>query len=134
MIAELDLTVGLWTAGSYAAGDDRVLVSVTDFHVARVRDLPTVWIEGLRLSRAWPTLPGAVGMWLWAKPLRRRSGSVSVWRSEDDLRNFVRWARHVAIMRRYRDAGELTSSSWFADRFDSTQIWAAARRQLTVGR
>ena len=133
MIAELDLTVGQWTSGSCRAAGGPVLVSVTDFHVARVRDLPAVWAEGLRLRRAWPAMPGAVGMWLWAKPLRRRSGSISVWRSEDDLRRFVRWPRHVAIMRRYRECGELASSTWLAETFDAAQIWSEARRRLATG-
>ena len=133
MIVELDLTVGQWTAGPCTAADEPVLVSVTDFHVARVRDLPAVWAEGLRLRRAWPAMPGAVGMWLWAKPLRRRSGSVSVWRSEEDLRRFVRWPRHVAIMHRYREFGELASCTWPAERFDRAQIWGDARRRLAAG-
>jgi heme-degrading monooxygenase HmoA len=133
MIAELDLTVAQWTQGPLTAADGPVLVSVTDFHVARARDLPAVWAEGLRLRRAWPSMPGAVGMWLWAKPLRRRSGSVSVWRSEDDLRRFVRWPRHVEIMRRYRDSGELVSCMWPAEHFDRAQIWSAARRRLATG-
>jgi hypothetical protein len=131
MIAELDLTVGLWTEGPFPADDGPVFVSVTDFQIAQARDLPAVWAEGLRLRRAWPTMPGAVGMWLWAKPLRRRSGSVSIWRNEDDLLRFVRWPRHVAIMRRFRGAGELTSSTWLAESFDAAAIWRAARRRIT---
>jgi hypothetical protein len=132
MIAELDLTVAQWTDGPFTADDGTVLVSVTDFHIARGRDLPVVWTEGLRLRRAWPAMTGAIGLWLWAKPLRKRSGSVSVWRSEDDLRRFVRWPRHVAIMRRYREAGELASWTWLAERFDAAEIWCAARQQLTT--
>jgi hypothetical protein len=133
VIAELDLTVAQWTEGPFTATDEPVLVSVTDFRIARGRDLAAAWAEGLRLRRAWPAMPGAVGLWLWAKPISKRSGSVSVWRSEDDLRSFVRWPRHVAIMRRYREAGDLTSWTWLAERFDAAQIWSAARRQLTTG-
>lgn len=133
MIAELDMTVAQWTEGPFTTDDGPVLVSVTDFHVARARDLPMVWAEGLRLRGAWPAMPGAVGLWLWAKPLHKRSGSVSVWRSEDDLRRFVSWPRHVAIMRRYRETGDLSSWTWLAERFDAAQIWGAARRQLTAG-
>jgi hypothetical protein len=126
----LDLTLALWTEGPSAA-DGSVLVSVTDFEVTDLRDRMSAWVLGLRLRRAWPSMSGAIGLWLWVKPLRRRSGSVSVWRSEEDLRRFVRWPRHVAIMRRYRGAGELTSATWWAERFDATQIWAAAERRLT---
>ena len=126
----LGLTFALWTQGPSGA-DGSVLVSVTDFEVTDVRDRIGAWAQGLRLRRAWPSLPGAIGLWLWVKPLRRRSGSVSVWRSEDDLLRFVGWPRHVAIMRRYRGAGELTSATWWAERFDAQQIWAAAERRLT---
>jgi hypothetical protein len=126
----LDLTLALWTEGPSGA-DGSVLVSVTDFEVADLRDRIGAWVLGLRLRRAWPSMPGAIGLWLWVKPLRRRSGSVSVWRSEEDLRRFVGWPRHVAIMRRYRDAGELTSATWWAEPFDAQQIWTAAERRLT---
>jgi len=108
-----------------------VLVSVTDFQLTRPRDVVRAWIQGLRLRRAWPSLPGAIGLWLWAKPLSKRSGSVSVWCSEEDLRRFVRWPRHVEIMRRYRSLGELTSATWWTDEFDASEIWLAAERRLT---
>jgi hypothetical protein len=126
-----DLTTAIWKEGPAGADGAPVLVSITDFQLARVKDLPGAWVEGLRLRRAWPSLPGAIGMWLWAKPLARRSGSVSVWRGEEDLRRFVAWPRHVAIMRRYRGAGDLTSAMWWAEHFDASVIWAAAERRLS---
>jgi hypothetical protein len=126
-----DLTLALWKDGPFHADDRPVLVSVTDFEVTGARDRIGAWTLGLGLRRSWPSLPGAIGLWLWVKPLRRRSGSVSVWRREEDLRRFVAWPRHVAIMRSYRGAGELTSATWWAERFDASQIWAAAERRLT---
>ena len=128
--SDKQLTVAFWTAGP-AGADGRVLVSVTDFQLARARDVVRAWVQGLRLRRAWPSMPGAIGLWLWAKPLSKRSGSVSVWRSEDDLRRFVRWPRHVEIMRRYHSVGELTAATWWTERFDASEIWVAAERRLT---
>ena len=128
------VTIAFWIAGPAAAEPaSRLLVSVTDFELSRARALPRIWIEGLRLRRAWPGLAGAVGLWLWAKPLSKRSGSVSVWRSEADLRAFVRWPRHVEIMRRYRHAGMLTATTWWMDCFDPAEIWAVAERRLAGG-
>jgi len=80
-----------WISGLAAETDGPVLVSVTDFRLARVRDLPGAYMAGARLRHAWPGLEGAVGQWMWAQPLARRSGAVSVWRSEEDLRRFVGW-------------------------------------------
>jgi hypothetical protein len=110
-----------------------VLVSVTDFRLAHTRDLPGAYVAGARLRHAWPRLEGAVGQWMWAQPLAKRSGAVSVWRSQEDLRRFVRWPVHVAIMRRYRDAGKLVSASWDVERFAAGPIWREAVRRLVAG-
>ena len=123
-------TFAWWTRGPAEVGGC-VLVSVTDFHLQHTGDLLRVYLAGLRLSRAWGSMSGAVGMWLWTKPLCKRSGSVSVWRSEEDLRRFVRWPRHLDLMRAYRDAGELTSTTWREARFEATGIWARAAAQLS---
>ncbi len=124
-----ELTLAWWTPGT-AHGRGPVFVSVTDFHVPRPQDLLRVYLEGWRLRRAWPAIPGAVGMWMWSKPLRRRAGSVSVWRDEQHLRRFVLWARHLELMRRYRDVGELFSNGWLEDRFDPKLVWSKAAGHL----
>ena len=121
----------IWIDGPAGPDGRPVLVSVTDFYIPRTRDLIRATLEGLRLRRAWPSMPGALGLWLWVKPLSRRSGSVSVWSSNEDLRRFVGWQRHVQIMRRYRPVGELTSASWWTERFDVSEIWETAERRLT---
>ncbi|WP_433478111.1 hypothetical protein ACQPZP_14390 [Spirillospora sp. CA-142024] len=116
-----------WRAGP-AAGDGPVLVSVTDFTCANPLDLPKVFRAGMDLRRAWPDLEGAVGVWLWARPLRRRCGSVSVWTDEAALKRFVGWPPHVAIMRRFRNRGTIHAHTWEADRFDPAETWARAGR------
>jgi hypothetical protein len=119
-----------WRSGPAESAPGSVLISVTDYTTDRWRDLPGVWFSGLRLACAWPTMQGAVGMWLWADPLRRRSGSISVWTAEDDLRRFVRWPVHLAIVRKYRARGVLTASSWEAERFVKSDVLREARRRL----
>ena len=121
-----------WKRGAAADAEGEVLVSLTDFTGHSLRNTPRVWFDGLRLRRAWPSMRGAVGLVLWASVEdRHRSGSLSVWRSEEDLRSFVRWPPHVAIMRRHRDRGELTATTWVAERFDRDAIWAEAKRRLS---
>jgi hypothetical protein len=120
-----------WKPGPADPTGAPVLISVTDFGVHRWRDLPRVWITGIRLRSEWPHMEGAVGMWLWADPLCRHSGSISVWTDERALLGFVGWPVHVAIMRRYRDRGTLRSTSWHADRFDRAEAIAIADRWLS---
>jgi hypothetical protein len=119
-----------WRPGPEEAADGPVLVSLTDYTAHRWRDLPGVWVSGLRLARSWPTRQGAVGLWLWADPLRRRSGSISVWTNEDDLRRFVRWPVHLAIVRKYRPRGTLDATSWRTERFVRAEVLREARRRL----
>ncbi|NUW41883.1 hypothetical protein [Nonomuraea rhodomycinica] len=119
-----------WTPGEAVGATGTVLVSVTDFRADRLRDLPGVYRAGLALRRAWPELPGAVGMWLWTEPLRGRCGSVSIWRDETALRRFVAWPDHVAVVRRYRGRGRLRSTTWTALRRDPG-FWDRVRAHLS---
>src|ERR1700737_1249690 len=84
VVSPRQLTLAWWTPGP-DAGHGPVFVSMTDFHVRRVEDLLRVYSEGWRLRRAWPSMSGAVGMWLWSKPQRRRGGSVWVWGEGEHL-------------------------------------------------
>jgi hypothetical protein len=119
-----------WKRGPAWTTDGGVFVSLTNFEVTRLRDLPGAYLAGLRLRSVWPTMPGAVGLRLWARPWKRRSGAISVWRSEADLRRFVSRPAHVAIMRKYRHRATVTSESWIAERFIASDIQREARRRL----
>ena len=122
-----------FTAGPQVRTDRPVLVTITDFTSTNPLDLPGIARSGLRLRRLWPALDGAVGMWLWAMPLHRRTGSVSVWTDRDALHGFVGLAEHVAIMRRYRDRGEIRTSSWEHEHAHPGAIWHHALHQLRRG-
>ncbi|WP_329126920.1 hypothetical protein [Streptomyces sp. NBC_01465] len=99
-----------------------LIVSVTDFTSDAYRDLPGIARHGFALRRHWPHLDGAVGMWLWAAPLARRCGSVSVWTERRALAAFVRLPEHVAIMDEYRDRGTTRSVIREYENFDAARI------------
>ncbi|MEU5591496.1 hypothetical protein [Streptomyces sp. NPDC020298] len=119
-----------WTSGQAHDRDGPVLVSVTDFRLDSIRDLPRVHGEARRLAARWPELAGAYGMWLWTIPTARRCGAVAVWRDTAALHGFIAWPPHVAIMRAYKDRGTLTSATWQADAFDTKAIWTRAQAAL----
>ncbi|MFD7812253.1 hypothetical protein ACFV6E_04770 [Streptomyces sp. NPDC059785] len=120
-----------WTPGEVPVHDVPVLVSVTDFRLDRLRDLPGVHREARRLAAHWPELAGAYGMWLWAVPTARRCGAVAVWRDTAALHGFVGLPAHTAVMRAYRGRGTLRSTTWHADVFDPDAVWARARAELS---
>jgi hypothetical protein len=108
--------------GPEATAPGQVFVSVTRFHANRLIDLPRIAWDAYRLRRRWHELPGAVGVWLWLDWRGRKCGSVSVWRSERDMRAFVRWAPHVKIVKRYRSVGQSTTTSWTMAQFDRAAV------------
>jgi len=122
-----------WQPGPARVGSNEpVFVSLTDFRIHHPPYAPGAWRTGMGVRRSWPRVPGALGLWLWAKPLSLRSGSVSVWRSEDDLKRFIRSPAHLAIMRKYRPRMSGTSASFTAQRFERETIWTEALERLTA--
>src|SRR5262245_8310782 len=87
----------IWKRGGLEPGPGAVHVSMNDYLLHRLRDVPRVAREGLRLRRRWPETEGALGLWVAAFRGGRRQVSISVWRAPDDLRRFVRSPEHLRI-------------------------------------
>ena len=121
-----------WTPGP-AEPDGPVLVSVTDYAPRSSRHFPEVVAQGLRLRAGWFALEGAVGLFLHGRPLLRRSGSLSFWTSEEALERYVSLPRHVRIMRRYAELGELRATRWTQPRLDPEDARGTATKWLNDG-
>jgi hypothetical protein len=121
-----------WTAGPELQAQSDLFVSVTHFQAFRRRHLPGIALAGLAMTRRWSEIPGAVGTYLWVDPRRRASGSVSVWRAESDMRNFVRWKPHLQIVSKYRHTGRMSSTSWRVPHLDRRTIRNDAARWLSA--
>jgi len=119
-----------WTKGPESPDARDVFVSVTRFKASSILDLPRIALAGFALKRRWPELPGAIGTLLWVDIGERSSGSVSIWRAESDMRNFVRWKPHVEIVKRYRAAGVMTATAWVVPQFDREAVRREASRWL----
>jgi len=120
----------IWKSGTGPFPDGPVHVSMNDYLVHDVRDIPRVGIAGLRLRHAWPRTEGALGLWFAWRSSGRRQISVSVWRAPEDLKRFVRTPAHRRVMRDFRGAGDLHTNAWTAERFDRAQIWRQAKDRL----
>jgi hypothetical protein len=120
----------IWKSGTSDPVHGPVHVSMNDYLIHRLRDIPRVAWEGIRLRRRWPETEGALGLWMAALGTGRRQVSVSIWRSPEDLRRFVRSPEHLRIMREYRRTGDLHTNAWAAERFDRDLIWRQARERL----
>ena len=116
-----------WMPGPHDPADAPVMVSVTDFAAHHLHTLPTIAANGMRMRMGWYAMTGAVGLWLWSVPAAARSGSISIWASEDDLERFINLPHHVGIMARYAARGSVRSTTWTDDTFDSRAILDRAR-------
>jgi hypothetical protein len=103
---------------------------MNDYLVHDARNIPRVVIAGLRLRHAWPRTEGALGLWTACTTSGRRQISVSIWRTPQDLKRFVRTPAHRRVMRDFHSVGELHTNAWTADRFDPAQIWRQAEDRL----
>ncbi|MCV7115270.1 hypothetical protein [Mycolicibacterium setense] len=119
-----------WMSGPASAGDGPVVVSVTEYAAHSLRHLPGVAYSGMRMREGWYAMPGAVGLWLWSLPASGLSGSISVWTSQEALQQFIILPHHVDIMRRYRDRGDVRSTTWEDDTFDRVGTIARAREWI----
>jgi hypothetical protein len=103
-----------WKPGAVTMPSGEVVVAVTESRARSYRDLPAAAVAALRLRAGWRSREGAVGLWLGARPLERRTFSISVWQSEDHLRRFLASPEHVAIVRRFRGRLRVRSETWTA--------------------
>src|SRR3954452_15956043 len=102
-----------WKRGPAAGATGAMVVSATRFEYSRLRDMPVVAVLAQWLRWAWDARPGAVGLYVAAEPHRRVTYSLSVWKSEEDLRRFLRSPEHVKVVRAYkRRLDETRSVSW----------------------
>ncbi len=120
-----------WVDGPHESPSGPVFVSLTEFNASAWLDLPAMTWTALALRSGWYGLPGAVGMHLWADPLRRCVGSLTVWTEESALRRWVGLPRHVEVMRRYRPRGAARTTSWTCPAFDRAAILAEAKACLS---
>ena len=125
-----------WKPGPEAAAlEGPVVVSATRFVYSRLAYMPVVSFHAWRLRRRWGSRPGSVGLLVGSKPLRRTTYSISVWRSEDDLKTFLRAPDHLPLIRKYKRRLEgSTSAVWRTDSFRVADAWDEALMRLAEPR
>jgi hypothetical protein len=121
-----------WQHGQLDPIAGPMVVSATRFTYKSLWDMPGVYWNGLRLRRAWPRFPGSIGVSISGDMSRRSTYTISLWRSEEDLKRFISHPEHLVLMRAYRPRMEsLSSATWVVESFSLGEAWREARRRLT---
>jgi len=120
-----------WKPGALGEASGPLLVSATRFTYRSVWVMPAVFREGLLLRGRWADFEGGLGVSLSGDLLKRTTHTVSAWRNEEDLRNFVCSSAHTRLVRRYRAQMESSAfATWTVDRFSLGEAWREAARRL----
>jgi hypothetical protein len=123
-----------WRRGSIKPIGSSMLVVATRFTYKKLWHLPGVFRNGTKLLRSWPGVEGAMGVSAAADVLKRSTYTISVWRSEVDLRRWLGSKDHADLMRRYRSRLESSDmAKWHVDSFDLLTAWRESQRRLTNG-
>ena len=120
----------IWKDGAAQNFVGAVHISMNDYLIHRAVDIGPVALAGMRLRRRWREIDGALGLWFGVLRRGRRQISVSVWRSPNDLKRFVRSPEHLEIMRAHRTTGALYTNAWSSARLDRAAIWNQATNRL----
>jgi hypothetical protein len=120
-----------WTAGSAATlSTTDSVVMASRFRVLRHRDALPFFLDAMRVFALARRSPGAIGVALRARPLRKEFWTLSQWTDRAALEAMVRSEPHASVMTRQREVmAESLFRTWTAPA-DTPPTWADARGQL----
>ena len=107
------------------------VVMASRFQLGRARNVPRFLYDSLRIRRQVLRTPGALGVSLIARPLKRQFLTLSAWSSTEALNQLVREEPHRSAMKRHR-AGMADAQFvfWNTDAADLPVAWDDAIRRL----
>jgi hypothetical protein len=122
-----------WTAPPNSAkpADGTVTVMASRLELRRLRDVPSFLTGAMRIRRQMLGSPGALGVSLIARPLRRTFWTLSAWQDQAALGTAVGREPHRRIMNHFRP--RMSGSSfvtWAAPATALPIAWDEALRRL----
>ncbi|MCP9959831.1 DUF3291 domain-containing protein [Streptomyces sudanensis] len=122
-----------WTASAPVPPHAPALVMASRFEVRSAGDVPRFLLKSLAARRQAVAAPGAYGVSLLARPLRRTFHTLSAWRDRDALDAYVRAEPHRGIMRDLRPVmRDSAFVFWETTTDDLPPTWDDALRRLAA--
>jgi heme-degrading monooxygenase HmoA len=121
-----------WRATRAATSPDTpAVVMASRFQLGRAQNVPGFLYDSLRIRRQVLRTPGALGVSLIARPLKRQFLTLSAWSSTEALNQLVREEPHQSAMKRHR-AGMADAQFvfWSIDAAYLPVTWDDAMRRL----
>jgi hypothetical protein len=121
-----------WTAPkSSPAHDGPATVMASRLELSHLYDVPSFLTSALRIRRQMLGSPGALGVSLIAKPLKRTFWTLSAWQDSEALHGAVGREPHIQLMKHFRP--KMAGSSfvtWTAEDGALPVRWDEAMRRL----
>ena len=120
-----------WTATDTTAATTggRPLVMASRFELRSFRDVLPFLRDAMRVRALVRRSPGALGVSLVARPLRREFATLSAWQDRASLDAMVRAEPHRSVMGRHRAAMAGSKFVFYAP-VDYPPTWEEAYREL----
>ncbi len=119
-----------WTRGQYRTyGQLHVMTS--RLQLARYRDLPRFLRWTSRIRKQLGSDPSCAGYTLDARPLQKTFWTLSAWKDQESMMEFVNSGSHSDMLREL--GGRLGASQFVESTVSSADLpldWAAARQRL----
>ena len=111
--------------------DGPVTIMASRLELRRLRDVPSFLVAAMRVRHQMLASPGAMGVSLVAKPLRRTFWTLSAWQDQAALRATVGVEPHVGVMKHFRPRMARSSFvTWSAETSALPVPWEEALRRL----
>ena len=122
-----------WPAGPASRERGPHLISVNEYRPHRYVDVVPIARIADELKDQVVAMPDAVGITSAWQPFGGITYSLSLWRSEEALREFTLSRDHRRVMRDYRSRGYLRHVHWWGEHRSIGSSFAEARRRLDGG-
>jgi heme-degrading monooxygenase HmoA len=121
-----------WIARESPSPRNRYLALISYLPLKHLRAVPKFFQLTFEARRQLRTAPGLVGYALDARPFSKKFWTLSVWRDEQSLRDFVEGMPHSKIMQELAPhMGKSRFAQWHVESGEIPLDWDAAKARLT---
>ncbi len=121
-----------WKMAERPVAGIRYLALVSYLPLKHFRALPKFFRFTFEIQRQLQSTPGLIGYSLDARPLARKFWTLSVWRDQQSLTNFVGALPHTQVMRDLaRHMGKSQFGQWMVESHEIPLDWTAAKARVS---
>ena len=118
-----------WKTHESPTPGERYLALITYLPLKHFRAIPSFFWFSFEIQRQLGTAPGLIGCSLEARPFARKFWTLSVWRDQQSLHNFVGALPHSRVMRDLAPhIGKFQFAQWMVESQEIPLDWAAKAR------